>query len=112
MKQHPLYAYTVLSQIEYLKPALAIPLHHHERWDGTGYPHGLSGDEIPLEARVFAVIDVFDALTSDRPYRPAWSKEQAVDYIKGQAGKHFDPRVVDVFNAMIGEVQPPSLAGD
>jgi HD-GYP domain-containing protein (c-di-GMP phosphodiesterase class II) len=103
MRQHPLYAYNVLSQIEYLKPALAIPLHHHERWDGTGYPHGLRGEHIPLAARVFAVIDVFDALTSDRPYRPAWSKEQAIAHIISQSGQHFDPRVVDAFQTMIGE---------
>ena len=103
MKQHPLYAYNVLSQIEYLKPALAIPLHHHERWDGTGYPHGLAGENIPLPARVFAVVDVYDALTSDRPYRPAWSKEQAIEYISSQSGLHFDPHVVETFTEIIGD---------
>jgi HD-GYP domain-containing protein (c-di-GMP phosphodiesterase class II) len=103
MKQHPLYAYNVLSQIEDLKPALAIPLHHHERWDGTGYPHGLGGEKIPLPARVFAVVDVYDALTSDRPYRPAWSKEQAIEYITSQSGQHFDPRVVETFTEIIGD---------
>jgi HD-GYP domain-containing protein (c-di-GMP phosphodiesterase class II) len=108
MRQHPLYAYNVLSQIDYLKPALAIPLHHHERWDGSGYPHGLRGEKIPLSARVFAVVDVFDALTSDRPYRPAWSKEQAIKYIIAQSGRHFDPDVVEVFSSMIGDFQPPS----
>jgi HD-GYP domain-containing protein (c-di-GMP phosphodiesterase class II) len=103
MKQHPLYAYNVLSQIDSLRPALAIPLHHHERWDGSGYPHGLHGESIPLAARVFAVIDVFDALTSDRPYRPAWSKEQAIKHIIAEAGRQFDPRVVEEFTAMIAE---------
>jgi HD-GYP domain-containing protein (c-di-GMP phosphodiesterase class II) len=103
MKQHPLYAYNVLSQIDYLRPALAIPLHHHERWDGNGYPHGLHGESIPLAARVFAVIDVFDALTSDRPYRPAWTKEQAISHIIAEAGRQFDPRVVEEFTTMIAE---------
>jgi response regulator RpfG family c-di-GMP phosphodiesterase len=103
MKQHPLYAYNVLSQIDSLRPALAIPLHHHERWDGNGYPHGLHGESIPLAARVFAVIDVFDALTSDRPYRPAWSKEQAIKHIIAEAGRQFDPRVVEEFTVMIAE---------
>jgi len=104
MKQHPLYAYNVLSQIDYLRPALAIPLHHHERWDGNGYPHGLVGESIPLPARVFAVIDVFDALTSDRPYRPAWTKEQAIDHILAESGRQFDPRVVAEFSTMVADL--------
>ena len=70
---------------------------HHEKWDGTGYPRGLKGEEIPLVARLFAVVDVWDALTSDRPYRPAWSEEEALDYIREQSGRHFDPQVVDLF---------------
>lgn len=97
MRQHPEYARKFLSQIEYLEPALDIPYCHHERWNGTGYPQGLQGEEIPLPARIFAVIDVYDALTSDRPYRKAWSKEQALQHIELQAGIHFDPQVVDVF---------------
>ena len=101
MRQHPLYAYKMLSPIPFLKPALDIPYCHHEKWDGTGYPRGLKGEQIPLAARIFAVVDVWDALTSDRPYRAAWSHEQALAYISEQAGKHFDPRVVDVFLDLI-----------
>ena len=97
MRQHPQLAYDMLYPIEYLRPALEIPLTHHEKWDGTGYPHGLKGEEIPIVARLFAVVDVWDALTSDRPYRPAWSLEQALAYIREQSGKHFDPQVVDLF---------------
>ena len=101
MKKHPLYANEMLSTIEYLKPALDIPLCHHERWDGTGYPQGLSGEDIPLGARIFAVVDVWDALQSDRPYRPAWTEEKAAQYIKEESGKHFDPRVVEAFFDLI-----------
>ncbi len=97
MKKHPSMAYEMLSSIDYLKPALNIPYYHHEKYDGTGYPEGLKGEEIPLEARIFAVIDVFDALTSDRPYRSAWSNEQALNYISSEKGKHFDPRVAELF---------------
>ncbi len=101
MRRHPQYAYDMLSHIEYLRPALDIPYCHHERWDGSGYPRGLKGEEIPLAARIFAVADVFDALTSDRPYRPAWSKKQAVDYIVAHSGKCFDPRIVEVFLSLL-----------
>lgn len=97
MRQHPQLAYDMLYPIEYLRPALEIPLTHHEKWDGSGYPRGLKGEEIPIVARLFAVVDVWDALTSDRPYRPAWSLEQALAYIREQSGKHFDPQVVDLF---------------
>ena len=99
MRKHPVYAYDMLSSIEYLRPALDIPYCHHEKWDGSGYPRGLKGDEIPLAARIFAVIDVWDALTSDRPYRKTWSCEQALAYIREQTGTHFDPQVVKVFLA-------------
>jgi len=97
MKHHPLYAYNILSQIEYLKPALDIPLYHHEHWDGSGYPYGLTGEAIPLAARIFAVVDVYDALTSDRPYRAAWSKEQALEYMRSQSGQYFDPLILQAF---------------
>lgn len=100
MRKHPVYAYDLLNPIEYLRPALDIPHCHHEKWDGSGYPRGLAGEQIPLAARIFAVADVWDALTSDRPYRPAWSKAQALKYIREQAGKHFDPAVVEVFMMM------------
>jgi putative nucleotidyltransferase with HDIG domain len=101
MRQHPIYAYKLLSPLPYLRPALDIPYCHHEKWDGSGYPQGLSGEQIPLAARIFAIVDVWDALNSDRPYRPAWSKEKAVRYMRSQAGKHFDPEIVDVFLSLI-----------
>jgi putative two-component system response regulator len=103
MRKHPQFAYDMLASIEYLRPALVIPYNHHEKWDGAGYPRGLKGEEIPLSARLFAIADVWDALTSDRPYRPAWSQEQALAYIREQSGKHFDPRVVELFFKVIQE---------
>jgi len=101
MKQHPIFAYNMLSEIAYLAPALDIPYCHHEKWDGTGYPRGLEGEQIPLAARIFAVIDVWDALLSDRPYRNAWPEEKVRDYIRAQAGTHFDPAVVDAFFTIV-----------
>jgi len=98
MHKHPEYAYHMLSPIAYLRPALDIPYCHHERWDGTGYPRGLKGVQIPLAARIFAIIDVWDALTSDRPYRKAWTEEKARRYIQEQAGSHFDPEIAQVFS--------------
>jgi putative two-component system response regulator len=87
----------MLAPIAYLRPALDILFCHHEKWDGSGYPQGLEAEQIPLAARIFAVIDVWDALTSDRPYRAAWTREKALEYIRGQAGIHFDPQVVRSF---------------
>jgi len=109
IKQHPRYAYEMLSPIPYLRQALDIPFYHHEKWDGTGYPHGLKREQIPLSARLFSVVDVFDALTSDRPYRPAWSTEKALDYIRDQSGKHFDPDVVVEFMRIVDEGQIPDV---
>ncbi len=103
MKRHTIYAYELLSPIDFLRPALDIPYCHHERWDGGGYPRGLSGEDIPLPARIFAVVDVFDALTSDRPYRPAWPRERALSYIRAESGRHFDPAVVTAFFEVVGE---------
>ncbi len=97
MKSHPNFAYEMLSPIAYLRPALDIPHCHHEKWDGSGYPRGLKGEQIPLAARIFSVIDVWDALTSDRPYRKAWPKEKTIEHIKEGSGKHFDPQIVDIF---------------
>jgi len=97
MHKHPVYAYDLLSPIEYLRSAMDIPYYHHEKLDGTGYPLGLKGEQIPLSARIFAVVDVWDALTSDRPYRPAWTQAQAREYIINESGKHFDPKVVQIF---------------
>ncbi|MDO9566612.1 MAG: PAS domain S-box protein [Candidatus Desulfaltia sp.] len=103
MHKHPINAYELLYPIAYLRPALEIPYGHHEKWDGTGYPRGLKGEQIPLAARIFAVVDVWDALRSDRPYRPGWSDEKAIEHIRQEAGKHFDPKVVDVFLATVFE---------
>ncbi|HET9912449.1 MAG TPA: HD-GYP domain-containing protein [Anaerolineales bacterium] len=103
MQTHPEKAYQILSQIDYLAPAMDIPYCHHERWDGTGYPRKLKGEEIPLAARLFAVVDVFDALTSDRPYRKAWNKEEALKYIQEQSGKHFFPEAVKALDELLQE---------
>jgi HD-GYP domain-containing protein (c-di-GMP phosphodiesterase class II) len=97
MKRHVSDGYELLAPIPFLQQALDIPYCHHERWDGTGYPRGLKGEEIPLAARIFAVIDVWDALCSDRPYRKAWPRQKAREYIQSLSGSHFDPRVVDTF---------------
>jgi HD-GYP domain-containing protein (c-di-GMP phosphodiesterase class II) len=97
IRDHPRVAHQMLSAVTYFAPALSIPLHHHERWDGNGYPHGLYGEQIPLAARIFSVVEVYDALTSPRPYRPAWTTPQALDYIRNEAGKQFDPTVVKSF---------------
>jgi HD-GYP domain-containing protein (c-di-GMP phosphodiesterase class II) len=103
MQQHPLYAYNILAPIISLRQALDIPLYHHERWNGSGYPYGLANEQIPLSARLFAVVDVYDALTSDRPYRSAWTRTQALEYLQEQAGQQFDPGVVTHFLEMINE---------
>jgi HD-GYP domain-containing protein (c-di-GMP phosphodiesterase class II) len=103
MRRHPVHAYEMLSSIAYLRPALDIPHHHHEKWDGSGYPDGLKGEQIPLYARIFAVVDVYDALTSKRPYRPAWTVEKAIEHIRKQSGKHFDPEIVEAFLNLISE---------
>jgi putative nucleotidyltransferase with HDIG domain len=97
MHQHPMFAYELLYPIVYLRPAVDIPYCHHERWDGTGYPRRLKEEHIPLSARVFAIIDVWDALRSDRPYRAAWQEEKVLAHLKEQSGKHFDPKVVQAF---------------
>jgi putative nucleotidyltransferase with HDIG domain len=97
MREHPVYAYDMLWPIEYLRPALDIPYYHHERWNGMGYPKKLKGEEIPIAARIFAVIDVWDALRSERPYKKAMSREDALNEIKTQRGIQFDPIVVDAF---------------
>ena len=106
MRQHPLNAYNMLYPIAYLRSALEIPVCHQEKWDGSGYPRGLRGEDIPLAARIFTVIDVWDALRSDRPYRKAWSVKKTIAYIEEQAGKSFDPRIVKTFVEVI-----PSIVG-
>jgi HD-GYP domain-containing protein (c-di-GMP phosphodiesterase class II) len=101
MRYHPRFAYDLLAQIPYLQRSVDIPYCHHERWDGSGYPRGIAKEKIPLSARIFAVVDVFDALLSDRPYRPAWSLPDVIRYLIDQKGKQFDPLIVDCFLAMI-----------
>jgi len=101
MRKHPSYAQDLLSFAPFLKPALDIPFFHHERWDGNGYPNGLKGESIPLSARIFAVVDVWDALLSDRPYRKAWPKEKVTEYLRQKSGSQFDPQVVEVFLKLI-----------
>lgn len=101
MRNHPIYAYEMLSHISYLHPALEIPFYHHERWDGSGYPRGLKGEEIPLAARLFAIVDVWDALSSDRPYRKKLPRNEVIKYIKEKSGILFDPNLVEIFLAHI-----------
>lgn len=104
MHMHPWLAYKMLSPIVFLRDALTIPYSHHEHWDGSGYPRGLAGENIPIEARIFSVVDVYDALTSDRPYRKSWEPGKALDYIKAESGKLFDPEVVEKFVELIEDV--------
>ncbi len=100
MRCHPVYAFEMLSPITFLRQALDIPYCHHEKWDGTGYPRGLKGAQIPLAARIFAVVDVWDALRSNRPYRASWPEEKVRAHIRSLAGTHFDPQVVEAFLGM------------
>ncbi len=115
MAKHPTFAFEMLSPIRYLRSALDIPYCHHEKWDGTGYPRGLKGEDIPLAARIFAVVDVWDALSSDRPYRPAWTAEKVYEHIRFLAGTHFDPKVVKaclesgLLSMQKNESSPPGL---
>jgi HD-GYP domain-containing protein (c-di-GMP phosphodiesterase class II) len=97
VRKHPIYAYELFYPIEYLRNCISIPYAHHEKWDGTGYPQGLKGNQIPLPARLFAVVDVWDSLSCDRVYGKAWPQEKITNYIQEQSGCHFDPEVVDLF---------------
>lgn len=101
MRRHPVYAYELLSPIAFLRPALDIPYCHHEKWDGTGYPRGLRGEQIPLVARIFAIVDVWDGLGNARPYHKGRSEEEAIEYIRSEAGTHFDPHIVQAFLKLI-----------
>lgn len=106
MRLHPIYAYNLLAPIEYLRDALDIPYCHHEHWDGSGYPRGLKGTQIPLAARIFSIVDIWDALLSDRPYRNAWPREKVIEYLKEISGKQIDPNILEVFLKMIEETEP------
>jgi len=101
MRKHTTFAYETLSPISYLKPALDIPYCHHEKWDGTGYPRELKGELIPLVARLFAVVDVWDALRSNRPYRQSCSENKMLEYLQSLSGSHFDPKVVELFTILM-----------
>lgn len=103
MRRHPQFAYDLLSPIAYLQQDLDIPYCHHEKWDGSGYPRGLKGQQIPLPARLFAIIDVWDALISERPYRDAWPEDKAFEFVRSQAGIHFDPDIVQAFFRLMGK---------
>jgi len=109
IRKHPTIAFELLSPIAYLRPALDIPYCHHEKWDGSGYPRGLKGEQIPLAARLFAVVDVWDALRSDRPYRQSWPKEKVIEHIQSLSGTHFDPKAVELFLSMMND--PEENAG-
>jgi len=106
MRKHPEYARMYLAKVPFLGPALDVPFCHHEHWDGGGYPKGLSGENIPLSARIFAVVDAWDALTTKRSYRDAWSPQKTLAYLQSEAGKHFDPQAVAAFSELL---QDPSL---
>jgi PAS domain S-box-containing protein len=110
MRKHPLFAFQLLSPIEHLRQALEIPYCHHEKWDGSGYPRGLVAQEIPLSARVFAVIDIWDALRFDRPYRKAWSEQKVQDYLRSLAGTHLDPKVVEAFLSLLNPTQSDTIS--
>ena len=97
MQQHPVYAKQMLSQVSFLQPCIDVAYRHHERWDGLGYPQGLKGEEIPLAARIFTIVDQWDALTSERPYRKSWGREKVIAYMQENAGKIYDPEIVKVF---------------
>ncbi len=111
MRKHPKYAHDLLEPIAYLRPALDIPYCHHEQWDGSGYPRGLKGRQIPLAARIFTIVDVYDALSHDRPYRGAWPMDKVIEYIREQSGKLFDPEITDAFLDLI-RIQTPELQGE
>ena len=103
MRRHPIYAFDMLLPIAYLRQSMDIPRYHHEKWDGSGYPYGLKGEQIPLSARIFTVVDVWDVLCTDRPYRTVWDKDRAEEYIRQQSGLHFDPHVVKRFEDLLGQ---------
>ncbi len=109
MKTHPEIAYEILSKINYLGASMDIPYCHHEKWDGTGYPRGLSGESIPVAARIFAIIDVWDALSHTRVYKPAWAEDRVLNYIREQSSKHFDPVVVSLFLQYYPQIKQKSV---
>lgn len=111
VRNHPRYTYDLLFPLSYLRPYLTIPYSHHEKWDGSGYPQGLKGDRIPLAARLFAVVDVWDSLSSDQAYRKAWPQDKVVEYVQRQSGAHFDPYAVKLLLTAMSTRQVGSYAG-
>ena len=107
MRKHPVFAFELLSPIAYLRGAIDIPYCHHEKWDGSGYPRGLKGKQIPLAARLFAVVDVWDAMQSDRLYRQGWPDVELIEHIKSLSGTHFDPEIAELFLKMISTGELP-----
>jgi HD-GYP domain-containing protein (c-di-GMP phosphodiesterase class II) len=101
LQQHPVYAKQMLMDVSFLRPCVDVAYSHHERWDGQGYPDGLKGENIPLKARIFAVVDQWDALSSDRPYRKAWSRDDVIAYLRENSGKIYDPKIVNVFLSLV-----------
>lgn len=112
IEQHPNIARSLLQEVEILREALDIPYAHHERWDGKGYPRGLRAEQIPLAARLFAVIDVYDSLAHDQPYRLAWGSEEILEHMRENAGKHFDPTMVEPFLALVQEPAAAAFVQD
>jgi HD-GYP domain-containing protein (c-di-GMP phosphodiesterase class II) len=110
VREHPRHARQLLTSMVYLGQAMDIPSYHHERWDGSGYPEGLHGDQIPFSARLFSVVDVYDAMTHPRPYRSAWKHEDALEYIRAQSGTHFDPVIAHAFLDSVSNPAPELLA--
>lgn len=110
MKNHPLIAYELISEIDFLLSSIAIPYCHHEKWDGSGYPQGLRADAIPIEARIFSIVDVWDALVHPRVYKSAWTEEEVLSHIRAQAGKHFDPDIVNVFLDNYEDIKSRAIA--
>ena len=112
MHNHPQYAFDILMPISYLRPALDIPYCHHEKWDGTGYPRGLKGEQIPIAARIFAMADIWDALISERRYHKAWPRDKVEEYIRARSGTYFDPNLVELFMANVGETEAVNDTAD
>jgi HD-GYP domain-containing protein (c-di-GMP phosphodiesterase class II) len=112
IRTHPVIARSLLTSIDYLRPAAVIPYAHHERWDGSGYPNGLVGEQTPFAARIFSVVEVWDALTRNQPYRPAWSEADATSFVRSRAGSDFDPLVVDAFLALIQDGRNGIVSGE
>jgi len=112
IRQHPKIAADILQRVHFLRPSMDIPLYHHEHWNGQGYPYNLSGQRIPVAARLFAIVDTWDALSHDRVYKQAWSERRVLDYLSEQSGTQFDPEMVEVFQAYYQTIKQRARVGD